>query len=51
MVSQLWQAGGHNPRFYYYDSALVNLLTRQPDAAAALAGQLDGPLLEGWVVT
>lgn len=39
------------PKFYFYDSALVNLLTRQPDAAAALAGPMGGPLLEGWVVT
>ncbi|MBK7424762.1 MAG: ATP-binding protein [Propionivibrio sp.] len=38
-------------KFYFYDSALVTLLTRQPDAAAALAGQMGGPLLEGWVVT
>ncbi len=39
------------PKFYFYDSALVNLLTRQPDATAALAGPMGGPLLEGWVVT
>jgi predicted AAA+ superfamily ATPase len=39
------------PKFYFYDSALVNLLTRQPDAASALAGPMGGPLLEGWVVT
>lgn len=39
------------PKFYFYDSALVNLLTRQPDAASALAGQMGGPLLEGWVIT
>lgn len=39
------------PKFYFYDAALVNLLTRQPDAAAALAGPMGGPLLEGWVVT
>lgn len=39
------------PKFYFYDSALVNLLTRQPDAEAALAGPLGGALLEGWVVT
>jgi len=39
------------PKFYFLDSALVNLLTRQPDAAAALAGPLGGALLEGWVVT
>jgi predicted AAA+ superfamily ATPase len=39
------------PKFYFYDAALVNLLTRQPDPAAALAGPMGGPLLEGWVVT
>lgn len=38
------------PKFYFYDSALVALLTRQPDAAAALAGSMGGALLEGWVV-
>lgn len=39
------------PKFYFYDSALVNLLTRQPDSSSALAGSMGGPLLEGWVVT
>lgn len=39
------------PKFYFYDSALVNLLTQQPDADAALAGPLGGALFEGWVVT
>lgn len=39
------------PKFYFYDSALVNLLTRQPDAASALAGPMGGALLDGWVVT
>ena len=39
------------PKFYFYDAALVSLLTRQPDAASALAGPMGGPLLEGWVVT
>lgn len=39
------------PKLYFYDAALVCLLTRQPDAAAALAGPLGGALLEGWVVT
>lgn len=38
------------PKFYFTDSALVNLLTRQPNAAAALAGSLGGALLEGWIV-
>lgn len=37
-------------KLYFYDSALVTLLTRQPDAAAALAGPMGGVLLEGWVV-
>lgn len=32
------------PKFYFYDSALVNLLTRQPDPAAALAGPMGGAL-------
>lgn len=40
-----------SPKFYFFDSALVSLLTRQPDAAAALAGSMGGALLEGWVVT
>lgn len=39
------------PKFYFFDSALVSLLTRQPDAAAALAGALGGALFEGWVIT
>lgn len=39
------------PKFYFYDSALVSLLTRQPDAAAAMSGAMAGPLFEGWVVT
>jgi hypothetical protein len=39
------------PKFYFYDSALVTLLTRQPDAGASLAGPMGGALLEGWVVT
>ena len=39
------------PKFHFHDSALVGLLTRQPDATAALAGPMGGPLLEGWVVT
>jgi len=38
------------PKLYFLDSALVCLLTRQPDAASALAGPMGGPLLEGWVV-
>ena len=38
------------PKFYLLDSALACLLTRQPDAAAALAGPLGGALFEGWVV-
>jgi predicted AAA+ superfamily ATPase len=39
------------PKFYFYDAALVNLLTRQPTASSAMAGPMGGPLLEGWVVT
>ncbi len=38
------------PKFYFLDSALANLLTRQPDAASALAGSMGGALFEGWVV-
>lgn len=38
------------PKFYFLDSALANLLTRQPDAASALAGPMGGALFEGWVV-
>ena len=38
-------------KFYFWDSALVNFLTRQPGASAALGGPMAGPLLEGWVVT
>jgi len=39
------------PKLHFLDSALVTMLTRQPDAAAALAGPLSGALLEGWVVS
>jgi len=38
------------PKLYFFDTALVSLLTRQPDAAAAIAGPMGGALLEGWVV-
>lgn len=38
------------PKLYFLDSALAGLLTRQPDAASALAGPLGGALFEGWVV-
>jgi predicted AAA+ superfamily ATPase len=37
-------------KLYFIDSALVALLTRQPDIGAALAGPMGGALLEGWVV-
>ena len=37
-------------KFYFLDAALVGLLTRQPDATAALAGPMAGALFEGWVV-
>lgn len=40
-----------SPKLYFFDSALICLLTRQPDAPAALAGPMAGALLEGWVVT
>ncbi len=38
------------PKLYFLDSALATLLTRQPDAAAALGGPMGGAFLEGWVV-
>lgn len=40
-----------SPKFYFIDSGLVCALTRQPDAHAALAGQMGGALFEGMVVT
>lgn len=39
-----------SPKLYLCDSALAGLLTRQPDAGAALAGPMGGALLEGWVI-
>ncbi|MCM2258628.1 MAG: ATP-binding protein [Vicinamibacteria bacterium] len=39
------------PKLYFFDSALATFLTRQPDAASALAGPMGGALLEGWVVS
>ena len=38
------------PKLYFLDSALACTLTRQPSAAAALAGPLGGALFEGMVV-
>jgi predicted AAA+ superfamily ATPase len=38
------------PKLYFLDAALASHLTRQPDAASALAGPLGGALFEGWVV-
>ena len=38
------------PKFYFLDSALANVLTRQADATSLLAGPLGGALFEGWVV-
>ncbi len=38
-------------KLYFYDAALVNFFTRQPNATAALAGPMGGALLEGWVIT
>lgn len=40
-----------SPKLYFYDTALITWLTRQSDAASALAGPMGGMLLEGWVVT
>jgi hypothetical protein len=39
------------PKLHFLDSALVAMLTRQPDADAMLAGPLGGALFEGWVVS
>ncbi len=39
------------PKLYFLDAALAAWLTRQPSAAAALAGSLGGALFEGWVVS
>ncbi len=39
------------PKLYFYDAALVNLLTRQADKTSALAGPMAGALFEGWVIT
>jgi hypothetical protein len=33
------------PKFYFFDTALVNLLTRQPDARSAVSGAMGGALL------
>ena len=39
------------PKLYFLDAALAAWLTRQPSAAAALAGSMGGLLFEGWVVS
>lgn len=39
------------PKLYFLDAALAVWLTRQPSAAAALAGSMSGALFEGWVVS
>jgi predicted AAA+ superfamily ATPase len=39
------------PKLYFIDAALAAWLTRQPSAAAALAGGMGGLLFEGWVVS
>lgn len=38
------------PKLYFLDAALAAWLTRQPSAAAMLAGAMGGALFEGWVV-
>lgn len=38
------------PKLYFLDSAIAAFLTRQPDAASALAGPLGGAFFEGWVI-
>ncbi|HET7509419.1 MAG TPA: ATP-binding protein [Solirubrobacterales bacterium] len=40
-----------SPKLYFLDSALICALTRQPGAAAALAGAMGGVLFEGLVVS
>ncbi len=39
------------PKLYFLDSLLVCALTRQPDAASALAGPLGGSLFEGLIIS
>lgn len=39
------------PKLYFLDSLLVCALTKQPDAASALAGAMGGALFEGIVVS
>lgn len=39
------------PKLYFIDSGLVCALTRQPGAAAALAGSMGGALFEGMIVS
>jgi predicted AAA+ superfamily ATPase len=40
-----------SPKVYFLDTALAAWLTRQPAAAAAVAGSMGGVLFEGWVVS
>ena len=39
------------PKFYFFDSALVCFLTRQPGPEAALASSMGGPLFEGMIIS
>ncbi len=39
------------PKLYFIDSGLACALTRQPDGAAAVAGQMGGSFLEGLIVS
>jgi len=39
------------PKVFFLDPSLACALTRQPSPAAALAGPLGGPLVEGWIVS
>jgi hypothetical protein len=39
------------PKLYFIDPAIVCALTRQPDAASAIAGSMGGALFEGFVVS
>ena len=38
------------PKLYFIDPGLASALTRQPDSASALAGQMGGALFEGLII-
>lgn len=39
-----------SPKFYFSDPAIVCYLTRQPSMAAAMSGNMGGPLFEGFII-